>query len=442
MMATSLSLAWVREWSRAKGEPDWMTQQRCHAIDILQGMRLPTWGPDLSDIAFDNLLYYVDPHITQTQSWSEVPPEVRATFDRLGVPQAEQELLAGVGAQFESEVIYQRLKAVWREQGVIFCDMATAVRDYPDLVQRYMATIIPVHDNFFAALNTAVWSGGSFVYVPPGVHVTQPLQAYFRIERERMGQFERTLIIVDQGALVHYVEGCSAPRYDSSSLHAAVVEIVALPGSCVTYTTIQNWSSNVYNLVTKRAYAHERARVSWIDGNFGSKVTMKYPSVILAGAHAQGYLMSIAVAGKDQHHDTGGKMIHLAPYTTSTIISKSIGQENGRSSYRGLVKIAAGAHHSRSRVQCDALLLTSQARADTYPTMHVATSLGHIGHEASLVRLEGAVTQYIESRGIAPQDAVALMINGFIQPFVDQLPMEYAIEINRLIVHDMEGSVG
>lgn len=441
-MIKALSPAWVKNLSQRKHEPAWMLDLRLQALDIVQHMSLPTWGPDLKRLPFDDIAYYCDPFVKPTSSWHDVPDTVRATFDALGIPQAERSMLAGVGAQFESEVIYKRLKQEWMRAGVIFCDMSTAVVEHEDLVRRHFSTIIPPRDNFFAALNTAVWSGGSFVYIPPGVVVDQPLQAYFRIEQERMGQFERTLIIAAEDAQMHYVEGCSAPVYTTSSLHAAVVEIVAHAGAQVQYTTIQNWSTNVFNLVTKRAYAHERARVSWIDGNFGSGVTMKYPSVILAGKKAQGYVMSIAVSAQGQHHDSGAKMIHLAPETTSTVIAKSLCRNGGRSSYRGLIKMTPKARASNARVQCDALLYDSRSRADTYPTIENSAPEARIGHEASVVRVDEHLKAYLACRGIAEHEALALMVHGFVEPFVRLLPMEYAIEINRLIDHNMEGSVG
>lgn len=433
----------VEQISHEKNEPGWMTEFRLNALRIFEEKSLPTWGADLSALPFDDLQYYVKPDSVQQRSWDDVPDKIKETFDKLGIPQAERSFLAGVGAQYESEVIYKSLQKKWQEKGVIFCDTSQALHDYPELFKKYFATIIPPHDNKFAALNSAVWSGGSFVFVPSGVHLDQPLQAYFRINSQRMGQFERTLIIVEPDASVHYVEGCSAPVYSKSSLHSAVVEIVAQKKSSVQYTTIQNWSSDVYNLVTKRAIAHEGAKVAWIDGNFGSKVTMKYPCIVLKGRGAQGQIVSVAVAGKDQQQDSGGKIIHLAPQTTSNIIAKSISKDGGRSSYRGLLKIVKGAKHARAYVQCDALLVDKDSRSDTYPTIDVKESTADIGHEASTRRLDNEhALFYLTSRGLDEQKARAMLLNGFIDVFVKELPMEYAVEINRLIAMHMEGSIG
>ncbi len=441
--ARGLNKQIVEQISHEKNEPGWMTEFRLNALRIFEQKPLPTWGADLSGLPFDDLRYYVKPNSEQQLSWDDVPDKIKDTFDKLGIPQAERSFLAGVGAQYESEVIYKSLQKKWREKGVIFCDTSQALNDHPELFKKYFATIIPPHDNKFAALNSAVWSGGSFVFVPSGVQLDQPLQAYFRINSQRMGQFERTLIIVEPGASVHYVEGCSAPVYSASSLHSAVVEIVAQKKSSVRYTTIQNWSSDVYNLVTKRAIAYEDAKVAWIDGNFGSKVTMKYPCIVLKERGAQGQIVSVAVAGKDQHQDSGGKIIHLAPQTTSNIIAKSISKDGGRSSYRGLLKVVKGAKNARAYVQCDALLLDKDSRSDTYPTIDVKESSVDIGHEASTRRMENEQTMfYLASRGLDEQKARAMLLNGFIDVFVKELPMEYAVEINRLIAMEMEGSIG
>ncbi len=432
----------VREISSRKSEPAWMTDFRVQALHLYKEMPLPDWGPDLSELKLDDIYYYVRPLEEQKRNWEDVPENIKQTFVKLGIPQAEQALLAGVGAQFESEVIYKSLKKEWVDKGVIFCDMNTGLAQHPELFKKYFATLVPPNDNPFAALNSAVWSGGSFIYVPKGVQIDLPLQAYFRIEAAQMGQFERTLIIADEGSSVHYIEGCSAPVYSSSSLHSAVVEIIAHRGAQVTYTTIQNWASNVYNLVTKRALAYRDARVSWIDGNFGSKVTMKYPSVILKEEGAQGEVLSIAVAGKGQHQDSGGKIIHLAPNTHSTIVAKSISKDGGRSSYRGLLKVVQGAKNVRSRVQCDALLVDSFSKTDTYPTMLINESQVDVGHEASVSMIQDEQLFYLASRGISKAAASAMIVNGFIEPFVKTLPLEYAVELNRLIEAEMEGSIG
>jgi Fe-S cluster assembly protein SufB len=437
-----LSAQIVSDISAQKNEPVWMREFRLKALSIFEQKPMPTWGADLSELIMDDIYYYVHPRTDQQTSWEEVPATIKETFTALGILQAEQKYLAGVGAQYESEIIYKTLKIEWREQGVLFMDMSSAVREYPDLVQQYFATIIPPHDNKFAALNSAVWSGGSFVYVPAGVQVTMPLQAYFRINQQSMGQFERTLIIAEPGSFVHYVEGCSAPLYTKSSLHSAVVELIALPGAHIRYTTIQNWSHNVYNLVTKRAVAHDDAMVEWIDGNFGSKVTMKYPCIILKGSRSKGTIMSLAVAGAGQVQDAGGKMIHIGKGSSSHIISKSISKNGGRSSYRGLLKVVKGAYGTRAQVQCDALLLDPQSRTDTYPTNQINEARVSIAHEASVSKLSAEQLWYLQIRGFSAQEAQALVINGFINSFIDQLPMEYAVEINRLINHEMAGSIG
>jgi Fe-S cluster assembly protein SufB len=425
-----------------KNEPDWMRQFRHEALDIFYAKALPTWGADLSDIDFNDIYYYLRPSEKQGKSWDEVPEDIKRTFDRLGIPEAERKFLAGVGAQYESEVVYHSLREEWEKIGVVFLDMDSGLREHEDIVRQYFATIIPANDNKFAALNSAVWSGGSFVYVPKGVHVDVPLQAYFRINAENMGQFERTLIIVEEGASVHYVEGCTAPVYSSNSLHSAVVEILVKKGGRCRYTTIQNWSTDVYNLVTKRAMAEENATMEWIDGNLGSKVTMKYPAVYMMGPKAHGEILSIAFAGRGQHQDAGGKVVHGAPYTSSKIVSKSISKDGGRASYRGLLKVAKGAHHSRSNVVCDALLLDPESRSDTYPYIEIEEDNVNIGHEASVSKIGEEQLFYLMSRGISEDEAAAMIVGGFIEPLVKELPMEYAVEMNRLIQLQMEGSIG
>lgn len=432
----------VTQISEQKNEPGWMTDFRLRALEIFELKPMPTWGGDLNHLEVNDIFYYIKPIEDQKHAWEDVPAEIKTTFDALGIPQAEQQFLAGVGAQYESEMVYKSLKKEWKEKGVLFLDMSTALTEHPDIFKKYFSTIVPPHDNKFAALNSAVWSGGSFVYVPQGVKIDQPLQAYFRINTQSMGQFERTLIIAEDGADVHYVEGCSAPLYRKHSLHSAVVELVALKNSRIRYTTIQNWSQNVYNLVTKRAVAHKNATVEWIDGNFGSKLTMKYPCVILKEEGAKAQVISIAVAGNGQHQDAGSKIIHLAPHTTSHVVSKSISSNGGRSSYRGLLKVAKGAHHVTSRVQCDALILDDASRSDTYPTVDVKEQLVDVGHEASVSKINDEQIFYLMSRGLSAAQARAMIVNGFIDAFVKELPMEYAVEINRLIAHEMEGSIG
>ncbi|MBT7008351.1 MAG: Fe-S cluster assembly protein SufB, partial [Candidatus Jacksonbacteria bacterium] len=388
------------------------------------------------------IYYYLKPSEKQEQSWDDIPLYIKTTFDKLGVPQMEQDFLAGVGAQYDSEVVYHSIQKDLEDKGVIFSDVETAVKTHPELVKKYLGSIIPASDNKFAALNSATWSGGSFVYVPPGVHVEKPLQAYFRMNARNLGQFERTLIIADEGSFVHYVEGCTAPNYQSSSLHSAVVEIIALKGARVRYTTVQNWSKNVYNLVTKRAFAHEDATVEWVDGNLGSKATMKYPAVYLVGKGARADILSLAMAGKDQHQDTGGKVVHVAPYTTSHVVSKSISYGGGRTSYRGLLKVHPNAHHVTSNVVCDALILDEQSISDTYPDMQIDNSDVSIGHEASVSKIGADQLFYLQSRGLTEQEASLMIVNGFIEPIVKELPLEYAVEMNRLIELEMEGSVG
>jgi Fe-S cluster assembly protein SufB len=425
-----------------KNEPAWMRQFRHEALDIFFSKPMPSWGADLSGIDFDEITYYLRPSAGTEKNWDDVPENIKRTFDRLGIPEAERKFLAGVGAQYDSEVVYHSLRAEWEKLGVIFLDMDTGLREHEDLVREYFATIIPAADNKFAALNSAVWSGGSFVYVPKGVTVDIPLQAYFRINAQNMGQFERTLIIVDEGASVHYVEGCTAPIYSSNSLHSAVVEIIIKKGARCRYTTIQNWSTDVYNLVTKRAVAYDSATMEWIDGNLGSKVTMKYPAVYMMGPKAHGEILSIAFAGHGQHQDAGGKVVHGAPYTSSKIVSKSISKDGGRASYRGLLKVGKGAHHAKSNVVCDALLLDEASRSDTYPYIEIEEDNVSVGHEASVSKIGEEQLFYLLSRGIGEDEAAAMIVGGFIEPLVKELPMEYAVEMNRLIQLQMEGSIG
>ena len=432
----------VTEISDKKNEPGWMTDFRLKALEIFEQKDMPKWGADLSELDINDIYYYLKPIEDKHNSWDTVPDKIKKTFDKLGIPKAEQNLLAGVGAQFESEVIYKNLKQKWRDLGVIFIDTDTALKEHSDIFRKYFATIIPPNDNKFAALNSAVWSGGSFVYVPSGVKVELPLQAYFRINSQSMGQFERTLIICEPDSFVHYIEGCSAPVYSKSSLHSAVVEVVALENAHVRYTTIQNWSENVYNLVTKRAIAEKNSKVEWVDGNFGSKVTMKYPAIILKGENSKGQIISLAVAGKNQCQDAGSKIIHLAKNTSSNVISKSISKDGGRSSYRGLLKVVKNVKECKSRVQCDALILDNFSRADTYPTVDIKEPLADVGHEASVSKINDVQLFYLMTRGLSEQEAKAMIINGFIDCFVKELPMEYAVEINRLISMEMENSIG
>ncbi|MHB1613477.1 MAG: Fe-S cluster assembly protein SufB [Actinomycetes bacterium] len=433
----------VRYISDLKGEPEWMLANRLKALRLFGKRPMPTWGSDLSGIDFDRIKYFVRSTEAQAASWDELPADIKRTYDRLGIPEAErQRLVSGVAAQYESEVVYHKIRADLEEKGVIFLDTDSGLREHEELFREYFGTVIPTGDNKFASLNTAVWSGGSFIYVPPGVHVDIPLQAYFRINTENMGQFERTLIIVDEGAYVHYVEGCTAPIYTSDSLHSAVVEIIVKPHARCRYTTIQNWSNNVYNLVTKRAVAYEGATMEWIDGNLGSKVTMKYPAVWLMGEHAKGETLSVAMAGPGQHQDAGSKMVHCAPNTSSTIISKSVARGGGRTSYRGLVQILPGAHHSRSTVKCDALLIDAISRSDTYPYVDVREDDVSMGHEATVSKVSEEQLFYLMSRGLTEDEAMAMIVRGFIEPIARELPMEYALELNRLIELQMEGSVG
>ncbi len=432
----------VRQISEMKNEPGWMTDLRLKAYDIFLKKPMPTWGADLGTINFDDIYYYVRATDRKGRSWDEVPEEIKRTFDRLGIPEAEARFLQGVSAQYDSESVYHNIRTELEAQGVIFLDMDSGLREHPDIVREYFGSVIPSSDNKFAALNTAVWSGGSFIYVPPGVHVEMPLQAYFRINTQNMGQFERTLIIVDEGAFVHYVEGCTAPTYSSDSLHSAVVEIIVKAGGRCRYTTIQNWSNNVYNLVTKRAVAYRDATMEWVDGNLGSRVTMKYPAVVLKEPGAHGEVLSIALASEGQHQDAGAKITHLAPNTTSRIISKSISMYGGRSSYRGLLKIVDGADNCRSNVVCDALLLDDYSRSDTYPSIEIEARNVEMGHEASVTRVGEDQLFYLMSRGLSEQEANALIVNGFLEPLVKELPMEYALELNRLVQIQLEGSIG
>jgi Fe-S cluster assembly protein SufB len=433
----------VREISALKNEPEWMLQTRLKALRLFDKKPIPTWGADVSGIDFDNIKYFVRSTEKQAASWDDLPDDIKSTYDKLGIPEAEkQRLVAGVAAQYESEVVYHKIREDLEEQGVIFLDTDTGLREHPELFQEYFATVIPAGDNKFSALNTSVWSGGSFIYVPKGVHVEIPLQAYFRINTENMGQFERTLIIVDEGAYVHYVEGCTAPIYSSDSLHSAVVEIIVKKNARCRYTTIQNWSNNVYNLVTKRATAAEGATMEWIDGNIGSKVTMKYPAVWLMGEHAKGETLSVAFAGEGQHQDAGAKMVHMAPHTSSTIVSKSVARGGGRTSYRGLVQVMPRATHSASTVKCDALLIDTISRSDTYPYVDVRNDDVSMGHEATVSKVSEDQLFYLMSRGLNEDEAMATIVRGFVEPIARELPMEYALELNRLIELQMEGAVG
>ncbi|TMC17501.1 MAG: Fe-S cluster assembly protein SufB [Chloroflexi bacterium] len=432
----------VEKISEMKGEPRWMRDFRIKSLEHFVKRPMPTWGADLSGIDFDNIYYYIKPVQEQGKTWEEVPSEIKDTFDRLGIPEAERKFLAGVTAQYESEAVYHKVREDLEKLGVIFTDMDTALRLYPDIIKEHFGTVIPYTDNKFAALNSAVWSGGSFVYVPEGVRVEIPLQAYFRINAQNMGQFERTLIIAAPGSYVHYVEGCTAPNYTSDSLHSAVVEIKVQEGARVRYTTIQNWSKNVYNLVTKRAAAYRDATMEWVDGNLGSKVTMKYPAVLLMEPGARGDILSVAFASDGMHQDAGAKVTHLAPHTTSQILSKSVSKGTGRASYRGLVRVNTGAHHTKSNVRCDALLLDENARTDTYPTIRVEENQTEIGHEATVSKVGEDQLFYLMSRGLDESEAYSLIVNGFIEPITKELPMEYAVELNRLIQLEMSGSVG
>ncbi|XOU94026.1 MAG: Fe-S cluster assembly protein SufB [Candidatus Kerfeldbacteria bacterium] len=432
----------VQDISYMKNEPKWMLDERLKAYDIFRKKKMQTWGGDLSQLNFDEIYYYLKPTEKISKSWDDVPKNIRNTYDRLGIVKDEQKYLTGVMAQYESEAVYHSLQSKMEKIGVIFTDMDTALRKYPDLVKKYFGTVVPAGDNKFSALNTSVWSGGSFVYVPAGVKVEFPLQAYFRINAEKAGQFERTLIVAEPGSLVHYVEGCTAPVYSSGSLHSAVVEIIVKKGARVRYTTVQNWSKNVYNLVTKRTFVHEEGTMEWVDGNLGSQLTMKYPSVYLLGRKARGEVLSIAFAGKGQHQDAGAKAIHGAPETSSSIVSKSISKETGRTSYRGMVKIPKGMKGCKSNVVCDALLLDRYARSDTYPTMEIREPDVQVGHEASVGKVGEDQLFYLMSRGLSETEAMSMIVAGFIEPIAKELPVEYAVELNRLIELEMEGSVG
>ena len=433
----------VRDISGLKDESEWMLEQRLKALKIFDKQPMPKWGADLSGIDFDRIKYFVRSTEGQVTDWNDLPQDIKDTYDKLGIPEAEkQRLVAGVAAQYESEVVYHQIREDLEEKGVIFLDTDTALKEHPELFKEYFGTVIPAGDNKFSALNTAVWSGGSFIYVPPGVHVDIPLQAYFRINTENMGQFERTLIIADEGSYVHYVEGCTAPIYKSDSLHSAVVEIIVKKDARVRYTTIQNWSNNVYNLVTKRAKAEQGATMEWVDGNIGSKVTMKYPAVWMTGEHAKGEVLSVAFAGEGQYQDTGAKMTHMAPYTSSNVVSKSVARAGGRASYRGLVQINANAHHSYSNIECDALLVDNISRSDTYPYNDIRNDHVTLGHEATVSQVSEEQLFYLMARGIPEEEAMAMIVRGFVEPIAKELPMEYALELNRLIELQMEGSVG
>ena len=434
----------VREISAQKDEPAWMLEFRLKALEIYNKKPMPTWGGDLSNLeaVLDQIYFYVRPQEKMERSWDDVPPSIKETFEKLGIPEAEREILAGVGAQYESEMIYHSLKKEWSDKGVIFDSIEDGLKNHPELFKEYFAKIVPTADNKFAAMNSAVWSGGSFVYIPPGVELDTPLQAYFRVNQEQMGQFERTLIICGEGSRAHYIEGCTAPVYSTDSFHSGVIEIVVNKGAHFRYTTIQNWSNNMYNLVTQRALVHENATMEWLDGNLGSKLTMKYPSCMLVGERAHGSIMSIAYAGDGQHQDTGGKVVHAAPNTTSSIVSKSISKGTGRSTYRGLCKVHDGSTGSKSNVECDALLINDTSRTDTFPYIEVEENDANIGHEATVSKIGDEQLFYLTSRGISQEEAMALIVRGFIEPIAKLLPLEYAVELNRLIELEMEGSVG
>ena len=434
----------VREISAQKGEPEWMLDFRLKSLGIYNAKPMPTWGGDLSQLesVLGDIFFYVRPQERMERSWDDVPANIKETFDRLGIPEAEREILAGVGAQYESEMVYHSLKEEWEAQGVIFDSIEDGLRNHPELFREHFATVVPPGDNKFAAMNSAVWSGGSFVYIPPGVELETPLQAYFRVNQEQMGQFERTLIIADEGSRAHYIEGCTAPVYSTESFHSGVIEIVVKPGAHFRYTTIQNWSNNMYNLVTQRSLVHENATMEWLDGNLGSKLTMKYPSCFLVGERAHGSILSIAYAGNGQHQDTGGKVVHAAPRTSSSIVSKSISKGSGRASYRGLCKVYEGSTDAKSNVECDALLIDEAARTDTYPYIEIDENQSTVGHEARVSKVGEEQLFYLMSRGMPEEEAMALIVRGFIEPIARQLPLEYAVELNRLIELEMEGSVG
>jgi Fe-S cluster assembly protein SufB len=434
----------VRDIHAHKEEPEWMLEFRLKALKIYEAKPMPRWGADLSDLqaVLEEIYYYVKPQDQMEHSWDDVPENIKRTFEKLGIPEAEQKVLAGVGAQYESEMVYHSLKEEWESQGVIFDSIEDGLRNHPELFRKYFSTVVPIADNKFSALNSAVWSGGSFVYIPKGVELGTPLQAYFRVNQERMGQFERTLIIADEGSRAHYIEGCTAPVYSTESFHSGVIEIVVGRGAHFRYTTIQNWSNNMYNLVTQRALVNEGATMEWLDGNLGSKATMKYPSCYLVGERAHGNILSIAYAGDGQHQDTGGKVVHAAPHTTSSIVSKSISKGTGRSSYRGLCKVYEGATGAKSNVECDALLISDTSRTDTYPYIEIEENDANVGHEATVSKIGDEQLFYLMSRGMSQEEAMALIVRGFIEPIAKQLPLEYAVELNRLIELEMEGSVG
>jgi Fe-S cluster assembly protein SufB len=434
----------VARISKMKNEPEWMLNFRLRAYETFRSKPMPPWGDKalLEEINFDDIRYFVKAGERTEVSWDDVPDDIKRTFDRLGIPEAERKFLSGVSAQYESEVVYHSVREDLAKEGVLFCDMDTALREHPEIVQKYLATVIPVGDNKFSALNSAVWSGGSFVYVPPGVEVKTPLQAYFRINTENMGQFERTLIIADVGSKVHYIEGCTAPQFSTASLHSAVVELIAMEGSRIRYTTIQNWYRNIFNLVTKRAYAHKNSTVEWVDGNIGSRLTMKYPSIYLMGEGARGEVLSMAFAGEGQHQDAGAKVIHAAPHTTSVVTNKSVSAHGGKTTYRGLVEIYPGAIGAKTRVKCDALIMDAQSSSDTKPTMKIDEQNSTVEHEASVSKIGEEQLFYAMSRGLSEADATAMIVNGFFDFFVKELPMEYAVELNRLVKMEMEGSVG
>ena len=434
----------VERISAMKSEPEWMTTFRLRAFEIFESKPMPPWGDTarLNEIDFADIHYFVRSTDGQGRTWDDVPPEIKRTFDRLGIPEAERKFLAGVSAQYESEVVYHSVREDLERDGVIFCDMDTALREHPEIVKKYLSTVIPIADNKFSALNSAVWSGGSFVYIPPGVEVKTPLQAYFRINTENMGQFERTLIIADKGAKVHYIEGCTAPQFSTASLHSAVVELIALEDASIRYTTIQNWYRNIFNLVTKRAMAYKNATVEWVDGNIGSRLTMKYPAIYLMGEGARGEILSMAFAGEGQHQDAGAKVIHAAPRTTSVVTNKSVSATVGKTTYRGLVEIHEGAVDAKTRVRCDALIMDAESASDTKPTMRVDEQRSTVEHEASVSKIGEEQLFYAMSRGLSEADATAMIVNGFFDFFVKELPMEYAVELNRLVKLEMEGSVG
>lgn len=434
----------VRQISAQKEEPEWMLELRLKALEIYFSKPMPRWGGDLSGLedVLKEIYFYVRPQDRMEHSWEDVPENIKDTFERLGIPEAEQKILAGVGAQYESEMVYHSLKAEWEDKGVIFDSIEEGLKNHPELFREHFGTVIPAHDNKFAAMNSAVWSGGSFVYIPKGVELETPLQAYFRVNQEKMGQFERTLIIADEGSHAHYIEGCTAPVYSTESFHSGVIEIIVKPNARFRYTTIQNWSNNMYNLVTQRAMVHRNAHMEWLDGNLGSKLTMKYPSCFLMEEGAHGEILSIAYAGNGQHQDTGGKVIHAAPRTTSSIVSKSISRGTGRSSYRGLAKVYEGASHAKSNVECDALLINDTSRTDTYPYIEIEERDANVGHEATVSKVGEEQLFYLMSRGMSEEEAMALIVRGFIEPIAKELPLEYAVELNRLIELEMEGSVG